>query len=107
MRELGGLVDHKYVSVEEQTVSHYVHLVLKVVLKLHTIFIVKPAPVHNDSTDPRWKWFKMMFNVEKSDEDVNDGEQVEYVEGVDSSPEWNLMREELTISMFNEYKSRS
>ncbi|KAL8513578.1 hypothetical protein ACS0TY_012885 [Phlomoides rotata] len=84
MRELGGLVDHKYVSVEEQvsmfssilahhkknrvvkfdyrrskqTFSHYVHLVLKVVLKLHIIFLVQPTPVPNDSIDPRWKWFK-------------------------------------------------
>ncbi|KAL8491214.1 hypothetical protein ACS0TY_023023 [Phlomoides rotata] len=84
MRELGGLVDHMYVSVEEQvstflsilahhkknrvlkfdyqrfgqTISHYVHTVLKVVLGMHTLFLVQPTPVPDDSTDPRWKWFK-------------------------------------------------
>ncbi|KAL8527907.1 hypothetical protein ACS0TY_005643 [Phlomoides rotata] len=84
MRELGGLVDHRYVSVEEQvsmflyilahhkknrgvkfdyqrsgqTVSHYIHIVLKAVLGMHTLFLVKPTPVPDDSTDPRWKWFK-------------------------------------------------
>ncbi|KAL8527909.1 hypothetical protein ACS0TY_005643 [Phlomoides rotata] len=85
MRELGGLVDHRYVSVEEQvsmflyilahhkknrgvkfdyqrsgqTVSHYIHIVLKAVLGMHTLFLVKPTPVPDDSTDPRWKWFKV------------------------------------------------
>ncbi|KAL8552591.1 hypothetical protein ACS0TY_001325 [Phlomoides rotata] len=84
MRELGGLVDRRYISVEEQvsmflsilahhkknrvikfdfrrsgqTVSHYVHIVLRVVLSLHTLFLVKPTPVTDDSTDSRWKWFK-------------------------------------------------
>ncbi|KAL8550199.1 hypothetical protein ACS0TY_008866 [Phlomoides rotata] len=41
-----------------QTVSHYVHIVLRVVLSLHTLFLVKPTPVTDDSTDSRWKWFK-------------------------------------------------
>ncbi|KAL8546350.1 hypothetical protein ACS0TY_006171 [Phlomoides rotata] len=69
MRELEGLIDHKYVSVEEQVsmflsilahhkknrvikfnfqgsgqiVSHYVHLLLKAVLGLHTLFLVQPT----------------------------------------------------------------
>ncbi|KAL8497696.1 hypothetical protein ACS0TY_021139 [Phlomoides rotata] len=85
MRELGGLVDHRYVGVEEQvsmflsilahhkknkvikfdylrsgqTVSHYIHLVLKVVLKLHTLFLVTPTHVPDDTTNLRWEWFKV------------------------------------------------
>ncbi|KAL8507939.1 hypothetical protein ACS0TY_018477 [Phlomoides rotata] len=74
MRELGGLIDHKYVSVEEQvsiflsilahhkknrTISHYVHLVLKAVLKLHKLFLVEPTPVLNDSTDSRWNLLRV------------------------------------------------
>ncbi|KAL8543844.1 hypothetical protein ACS0TY_004412 [Phlomoides rotata] len=84
MQELGGLVDRRYISVEEQvsmflsilahhkknrvikfdfrrsgqTVSHYVHIVLRAVLSLHTLFLVKPTPVTDDSMDSRWKWFK-------------------------------------------------
>ncbi|KAL8493624.1 hypothetical protein ACS0TY_024708 [Phlomoides rotata] len=82
LRNRGGLVD---VSVEEQvavflsilahhkkncvvkfnhqrsgqTVSHYVHDVLLFVLKMHTVLFVKPEPVPNDTTNPRWKWFKV------------------------------------------------
>lgn len=85
MRDLGGLVDEKYVSVEEQvamflgilshhkknrimgfdfcrsgqTISNYLHLVLIALIKLHNILLVKPQPVADDCTDPRWKWFKV------------------------------------------------
>ncbi|KAL8545746.1 hypothetical protein ACS0TY_005752 [Phlomoides rotata] len=85
MRELGGLVDHRYVGVEEQvsmflsllahhkknrilkfnyirsgqTISKFVHIVLKAVLKLHSLFLVTPKPVPAGSTNPRWKWFKL------------------------------------------------
>lgn len=88
LSELGGLRQQRYVSVEEQvamfllvlghcknqrvikfdhhrsgqTVSHYVNLVLFELLKLHTIFLVTPKPVADDSTDPRWKWFKVNNN---------------------------------------------
>lgn len=81
LRELGGLSDVRYVSVEEQVVvflsilahhkknrvvgfsfqrscqsiSNYMHLVLRVVIKLHGIFSVKPTPVLEDYVDPRWK----------------------------------------------------
>ncbi|KAL8467612.1 hypothetical protein ACS0TY_031018 [Phlomoides rotata] len=89
MRDIGGLVDHRYVGVEEQvsmflsllahhkkncilkfnflrsgqTISHYIHIVLKAVLKLHTIFLVTPTPVPADSTNPRWKWFKYLYDI--------------------------------------------
>ncbi|XP_057797082.1 uncharacterized protein LOC131013093 [Salvia miltiorrhiza] len=84
LRQLGGLTDGRFVSVEEQvamfisilahhqknriigfnfsrssqTISHYLHVVLKGILKLHGIFLAKPQPVPEDSNDPRWKWFK-------------------------------------------------
>lgn len=77
LRNMGGLVDGKHVCVEEQvvmflgifahykknrivkfkflrsgqTVSHYVHLVLRVVLQLHTILLVRLVPVPDDCTD--------------------------------------------------------
>ncbi|KAL8522741.1 hypothetical protein ACS0TY_012908 [Phlomoides rotata] len=41
-----------------QTVSKYFHEVLRCVLKLHTLFLVHPQPVPNDSTDNRWGKFK-------------------------------------------------
>lgn len=85
LKQLGGLEDGKYVSVEEQvalflgiiahhkknatvsfnfwrsgqTISYYVHHVLKAILKLHGVFLQKPTPVQEDCTDPRWKWFKV------------------------------------------------
>ncbi|XP_057797982.1 uncharacterized protein LOC131014077 [Salvia miltiorrhiza] len=84
LRVLGGLTDSRFVTVEEhvamflsvlahhkknrvvkfdfwrsgQTVSHYIHVVLKAILRLHVILMVKPTPVADDSTDGRWKWFK-------------------------------------------------
>ena len=83
LREQGGLVDGRFVKVEEQvaiflcvlahhkknrvvkfefwrsgqTVSHYVHVVLKAVIKLHELFLAKPVPVDDQCQDWRWKWF--------------------------------------------------
>lgn len=85
LRQVGGLVDEKYVSVEEQvatflgiiahhkknrvvgfdywrsgqTVSKYVHVVLRSIIMLHGILLVKPEPVPDNCTDLRWKWFKV------------------------------------------------
>ncbi|KAH6828591.1 hypothetical protein C2S53_006589 [Perilla frutescens var. hirtella] len=84
MEHIGGLVHSRYVSVEEkvamflsivahhkknrivkydftrsgQTVSKYIHMVLKALLRLNSLFLVKPAPISNESTHSRWKWFK-------------------------------------------------
>ncbi|XP_057764994.1 uncharacterized protein LOC130985849 [Salvia miltiorrhiza] len=84
LRQLGGLTNGRYVTVEEQvavflsvlahhkknrvvrfdfwrsgqTISHYVHVVLNAILKLHVILLVKPQPVLEDCIDPRWRWFK-------------------------------------------------
>ncbi|CAN1140405.1 hypothetical protein LINPERPRIM_LOCUS24812 [Linum perenne] len=41
-----------------ETISRVIHLVLIVVLKLHKIFYRTPKPVAEDSTEPRWKYFK-------------------------------------------------
>ncbi|XP_057791212.1 protein ANTAGONIST OF LIKE HETEROCHROMATIN PROTEIN 1-like [Salvia miltiorrhiza] len=84
LRQLGGLRNSRFVTVEEQvsmflsvlahhkknrvvkfdfwrsgqTVSHYIHVVLKAILRLHVILLVKPTAVADDSNDTRWKWFK-------------------------------------------------
>ncbi|KAL8499218.1 hypothetical protein ACS0TY_022264 [Phlomoides rotata] len=86
LKNRGGLVDGKHVSVEEQVamflsilahhkknrvvrfnhqrsgqiVSHYVNAVLLAVLRLHSVLFAKPVPVPDDSTNPRWKWFKVL-----------------------------------------------
>ncbi|KAL1560834.1 hypothetical protein AAHA92_11004 [Salvia divinorum] len=83
LRERGGLDDGRFVKVEEQvaiflcvlahhkknqvvgfdfwrsgqTVSHYVHVVLKAVIMLHELFLAKPLPVDDQCQDWRWKWF--------------------------------------------------
>lgn len=88
LKQLGGLRDGRYVTVEEQvalflgilahhkkngvvsfdfwrsgqTISNYVHLVLQSIIKLHAIFLVKPTPVPEDCQDPRWKWFKVVYS---------------------------------------------
>ncbi|KAL8511729.1 hypothetical protein ACS0TY_018237 [Phlomoides rotata] len=80
----GGLVDGRHVTVGEQvalflsvlshhskvrivkfnfkrnaqTIHHYVHNVLQVVLKLHNILLAKPTPVGDDCTHSSWKHFK-------------------------------------------------
>ncbi|KAL8488308.1 hypothetical protein ACS0TY_024546 [Phlomoides rotata] len=85
LRNREGLVEGKHVSVEEQvsmfwgilvhhkknrvvkytfnlsgqTVSHYVHLVLTAMLQLHFILLVQLVPIPEDSTNHRWKWFKV------------------------------------------------
>ncbi|XP_057779007.1 uncharacterized protein LOC130997608 [Salvia miltiorrhiza] len=84
LRELGGLTDGRYIKVEEQvamflsilahhkknrvvrfdfirsgqTVSRFVHLVLKAVIKLHEVLFIKLVPVPDDCADSRWRWFK-------------------------------------------------
>ena len=85
VRDRAGLIDQKFVTVEEQvamflsilshhkktrvvghdfmrsseTASIYTHMVLRGVLTLHELLLVKPEPVDDECTDPRWKWFKV------------------------------------------------
>ncbi|XP_041990655.1 uncharacterized protein LOC121805779 [Salvia splendens] len=82
--ELGMLRVRRFVGIEEQvaiflgviahhkknrvvrfdhwrsgnTVSFYVHEVLAAVLKLHSLFLVKPEPIREDCVDWRWKCFQ-------------------------------------------------
>ncbi|KAL8466355.1 hypothetical protein ACS0TY_035454 [Phlomoides rotata] len=84
LQTIGGLRNSKYVSVQEKvamffsilahhtknrsvkyqfkrsghTVSKYFHSVLQCVCKLHSLFLVEPEPIPDDSTDPRWQDFK-------------------------------------------------
>lgn len=86
LRERGGLRNGRFVLLEEQvaiflnilahhkkirpsgfefrrsceTISHYVHLVLKAVLKLHTILLPRPNLVTDNCVDPQWKHFKVI-----------------------------------------------
>ncbi|KAJ0015091.1 hypothetical protein Pint_20685 [Pistacia integerrima] len=39
-------------------VSRNFHLVLNIVLRLHSLLFKKPKPIPENSTDERWKWFK-------------------------------------------------
>ncbi|XP_042050712.1 protein ALP1-like isoform X1 [Salvia splendens] len=84
LRDRVGLIDQRLVSVEEQvamflcvlahhkkfrivghnfmrssqTVSKYIHIILRGILTLHSIFLVKPTPIDEDCPERRWKWFK-------------------------------------------------
>ncbi|KAL8507880.1 hypothetical protein ACS0TY_018433 [Phlomoides rotata] len=84
----GGLTNSKHVTVKEkvaiflcilahhtknrfvrykykrsgQTISKHFHSVLQCVLKLHSLLLVQPQPVPDDSTDPRWGKFKVLMD---------------------------------------------
>ncbi|XP_047940151.1 putative nuclease HARBI1 isoform X2 [Salvia hispanica] len=84
LRDRVGLIDKKFVTLEEQvamflcvlshhkksrivgydfmrssqTVSRYIHTVLRGVLTLHSLFLVKPKPIDDQCLDRRWNWFK-------------------------------------------------
>ncbi|KAL8526306.1 hypothetical protein ACS0TY_015502 [Phlomoides rotata] len=45
-------------SVTLGTVSKHFNFVLNTLLKLHTILLINPQPVHDDCTDNRWKYLK-------------------------------------------------
>ncbi|KAL8497958.1 hypothetical protein ACS0TY_021351 [Phlomoides rotata] len=65
MRELEELVDHRHVGVEDQILMFLSILTHhnKKVLILNTLFLVDPSPVPDDSTNPRWKWFKGFVTI--------------------------------------------
>ncbi|XP_042052829.1 uncharacterized protein LOC121798038 [Salvia splendens] len=84
LRDRCGLVDQRYVRVEEQvamflstlahhtknrvvgfqflrskhTVSRYIHEVMRGVIHLHRTLFVQPSLVDDSCDNPRWKWFK-------------------------------------------------
>ncbi|KAL8516888.1 hypothetical protein ACS0TY_015223 [Phlomoides rotata] len=48
----------KYSFKRSGTVSKHFNFVLNTLLKLHTILLINPQPVHDDCTDNRWKYLK-------------------------------------------------
>ena len=42
-----------------ETISRHFNNVLKAVLKLSSLLLKKPEPIPENSTDERWKWFKV------------------------------------------------
>lgn len=85
LKTRGGLLDDGNMTIEEQvaifinilahhtknrtiqvrfyrpgeTISRYVHRVLRALLHLEDVLFVKPTPIEEDCTDSRWKWFKV------------------------------------------------
>ena len=85
LRTIGKLKDSKYVDVEEmvalflhilahhvknrvikfrflrseETISRHFNAVLNAVIRLQGVLLKKPEPVSENSTDERWKWFKV------------------------------------------------
>ncbi|CAO2835192.1 unnamed protein product [Amaranthus hypochondriacus] len=85
VREYGGLQDTKNMNVEEmvavflhiiafdeknreikfsfqrsqETISRHFNNVLRAILKLWKILLTTPQPIPTNSTDERWKWFKV------------------------------------------------
>ncbi|KAG8390219.1 hypothetical protein BUALT_Bualt01G0061100 [Buddleja alternifolia] len=57
LANVGGLENTKNVTVS-YTISKHFNSVLSALLKLHNLFLVKPTPIEDDTTNERWKWFK-------------------------------------------------
>ena len=86
LRSIGRLKDTRHVKVEEkvalflhilahhvknrvikfrflrsgETVSRHFNVVLKAVLRLQEVLLHNPEPVPENSTDERWRWFKVV-----------------------------------------------
>ncbi|KAL8461001.1 hypothetical protein ACS0TY_032475 [Phlomoides rotata] len=78
-----------------QTVSKHFHAVLNSVLRLHAMFLVRPQAIGEDSDDPRWGKFQ-------ADDSYNDNE---FVDSLDTTPEWTAKRDEMALNMFNEWRN--
>ncbi|MFQ6643332.1 hypothetical protein Gotur_017485 [Gossypium turneri] len=44
----------------EETISRSFHNVLNIVIRLQDVLFKKAKPIIANSTDPRWKWFKVL-----------------------------------------------
>ena len=42
-----------------ETISRHFNAVLNAVIRLQGVLLKKPEPVSENSTDERWKWFKV------------------------------------------------
>lgn len=54
-------VVQRQVQRSGETISRKFHVILNVVLRLHKKLLKKPEPVLEDSTDSKWKWFKVLI----------------------------------------------
>ncbi|KAG8363521.1 hypothetical protein BUALT_Bualt19G0031100 [Buddleja alternifolia] len=59
LEHVGGLVNTK----NGYTISKQFNGVLFALLKLHTLFLEKPTPIEDDTTNERWKWFKVCLGA--------------------------------------------
>lgn len=46
-----------------ETISRHFKSVLHAVIRLHAEFLEKPDPISENSTDEKWKWFKVYYNA--------------------------------------------
>ncbi|KAL1569216.1 hypothetical protein AAHA92_00722 [Salvia divinorum] len=119
LRDRCGLVDQRYVRVEEQvamflttlahhkktrivgfdfirsrhTVSHYVYEVMRCVIHLHSTLFVEPSPVGESYSGNN--------GAVSGQQRVNDEHAgVQYVDSVESSPAWNQKRLDIAHHMW-------
>lgn len=52
---------HAHFQRSKQSISRYFHTVLNGILRLQGDYFEKPNPIQNDSTDKRWKHFKVLI----------------------------------------------
>ncbi|KAL0458409.1 UNVERIFIED_CONTAM: hypothetical protein Slati_0468100 [Sesamum latifolium] len=51
------VVKHNFIR-SGHTISKHFYSVLHAVCMMHRVLLVKPTPIADDYSDPRWKWFK-------------------------------------------------
>lgn len=54
----------RQIAWSSDTISRQFHSVLNSILRLHDIMLRKPEPIPDNSTDDRWKWFKVCILIE-------------------------------------------
>ncbi|XP_057778853.1 uncharacterized protein LOC130997533 isoform X1 [Salvia miltiorrhiza] len=118
LREQGGLVDGRFVTVEEQvamflsvlahhkknrvvkfdfwrsgqTISHYVHAVLGAIIRIHHLFLATPEAVPDGCTDPRWRWFKGCLGA-------LDGTYVSVMVGNEDKPRYRTRKGQISTNV--------
>lgn len=118
MEHIGGLVNSRYVSVEEkvamflsilahhkknrivkydflrsgQTVSKHIHVVLKALFKISSLLLVEPAPISDDCTHPRWSWFKGCLGA-------LDGTHIRVKVPVSDKPRYRTRKGEIAVNV--------
>ncbi|KAL8498690.1 hypothetical protein ACS0TY_021867 [Phlomoides rotata] len=80
-----------------QTVSKHFHAVLNSVLRLHAMFLVRPQPITEDNTDPRWHLFQD-FDISVMDQIGNQtGQDVERAKVSRGHRSWSKTVEDALI----------